>query len=141
MGPLAEEIDEWFVYQFWQWVRLNSAQKSFERQWEQHMGSDTAWEDVETETRNKFVTDILASISAADPKECFVAVEVVLYIVLGRWADTAGGSAAAGDESTARSVATSTQLDAIKAGVELVAQLGGVPIIFKALRNAFESFW
>lgn len=33
MGPHADEIDEWFGYQSWQWVRLSAAQRAFDWHW------------------------------------------------------------------------------------------------------------
>src|SRR5262249_7019173 len=44
-------------------------------------------------------------------------------------------------DSKARSAATPSQLEAIKAGVRLIAELGGVTVIWDALRRAFEPFW
>ncbi|MBE3042599.1 hypothetical protein IMZ48_08490, partial [Candidatus Bathyarchaeota archaeon] len=34
-GPHGEEIDEWFVYMVWQWIRLNGIQRTFEWQWQE----------------------------------------------------------------------------------------------------------
>ena len=62
----------------------------------------------------------------------------LVYLVLGRWGDTAMPSVAADD---GRSVASLSQLQAIKAGVECLTSLEGLPVVWEALRNNFELHW
>jgi hypothetical protein len=44
-------------------------------------------------------------------------------------------------EGKARSAATGRQLDAMKEGVRLVAECGGIEIVWEVLRAGFELFW
>lgn len=142
MGPIDEEIDEWFVYQFWQWVRLSNAQRAFESQWEERVGADTSWQDAGEEIRNKFVSDALAGLSSSESKERLNCLGRLVYVVLGRWRQTAGDAGtAAGRDRKARSASTPTQLAAMKAGAKLIGDTGGVVIIWDALRKAFDPFW
>ncbi|RYP72161.1 hypothetical protein DL771_004395 [Monosporascus sp. 5C6A] len=141
-GPHAEEIDEWFVYQFWQWVRLNAAQRAFESQWEQLAGgrtSEAPWEEASAETRTKFVQQALDGVSSTEPAFRANAVGRLVYLVLGRWADTAGLVQLQLDRSKIRTVATQGQLDAMKSGVKMLAELGGIPVIWTALCDTYET--
>ncbi|KAJ3473552.1 hypothetical protein NLG97_g10247 [Lecanicillium saksenae] len=168
MGPHAEEIDEWFMYQFWQWVRLSSAQKAFEWHWNQETtGSNSgggtggqgqnevAWEDADHDTRTRFVQAAIAGVQSNDAALRSASIGKLVYLVLGRWGDTAMPNTAAapdeddeqdGDGATrskgpGRSIASIMQLQAIKAGVECLASLEGLPVVWEALRHAFELHW
>lgn len=142
MGPLDEEIDEWFVYQFWQWMRLNAAQRAFEWQWEHEYGATTSWDDVDEDVRLKFVSESLADLSSVDSKQRANSLGRLVYVVLGRWSQTAGGPASdKSRDSKARSASTPVQLAAMKAGAKLVGDMGGVATIWDALRKAFDPFW
>lgn len=142
MGPVDEEIDEWFVYQFWQWVRLSNAQRAFETQWDEAVGVDISWEEADEEARYKLVADAVAGLSSSDTKERLNRLGILLYVVLGRWKHTAGhAGTAAGRDSKARSASTSTQLQAMKNGAKLVGETASVSVIWDALRKSFEPFW
>ncbi|KAL3957740.1 hypothetical protein ACCO45_008318 [Purpureocillium lilacinum] len=161
MGPHAEEIDEWFVYQFWQWVRLNAAQKAFEWHWNSTEAGDggngnsnggggsggdgegaaretLAWDDADHGTRARFVQAAIAGVQSNDAALRSASIGKLVYLVLGRWGDTATPNATAGE---GRSIASISQLQAIKAGVECLASLEGLPVVWGALRNCFEMHW
>ncbi|KAH6892122.1 hypothetical protein B0T10DRAFT_483065 [Thelonectria olida] len=137
MGPHAEELDEWFVYQFWQWVRLNSAQRAFEWHW-QHDSPEHAWDDADNDTRARFIQAAIAGVQSNDAALRSASIGKLLYLVLGRWGDTAMPNATSGDN---RTVASRSQLQAIKAGVECLTSLEGLPVVWAALRNSFEVHW
>lgn len=137
MGPLDEEIDEWFSP--WQWGRLNAAQRAFE-DWEQTL--DTRWDDVDQETRQKFVSESISHLASTDSKTRVGALNRLVYMVLGRWSETAGGAVAEKSrDRKARSASTPTQLAAMKEGAKLIGDVGGVATIWDALRKAFDPFW
>lgn len=141
MGPIGEEIDEWFVYQPSQWLRLDTAQKAFEVQWEQDFGADKPWYMVGEDARAKFVADAVTGISSVEAKDRLDCLDRLVYIILGRWTQTAGsGITAAPKNRRARSAATEAQLAAIKDGVWLVGK-GGIATLWGALRKAFNPFW
>lgn len=143
MGPHAEEIDEWFVYQFWQWVRLNAAQRAFDWHWENE--NETAddqqrsWDDADNETRTRFVRAAIAGVQSNDAALRSASIGKLVYLILGRWGDTAMLNATG--EDSGRSVASLSQLQAIKAGVECLASLEGLPVVWDALRSSFELQW
>lgn len=138
MGPHAEEIDEWFVYQFWQWVRLNAAQKAFEWHWNHDSDGQNSWDDADHDTRAKFIQAAIAGVQSNDAALRSASIGKIVYLVLGRWGDTAMPNATDGDS---RSIASIPQLQAIKAGVECLTSLEGLPVIWEALRNCFELHW
>lgn len=141
MGPIEEEIDEWFVYQASQWVRLDAAQKAFELQWAQDFGAEKSWFQVDEQARTKFVADAIAGLSSNEIKDRLACLNILVYIILGRWTQTAGGgSTAAPKDEKARSASTEAQLAAMKDGACLVGR-GGVAILWDALRKAFDPFW
>ena len=138
IGPHAEEIDEWFMYQFWQWVRLNSAQKAFEWHWDHDFGGTFGWDDADNELRARFAQAAIAGVQSNDAALRSASIGKLVYLVLGRWGDTAMPNATAGD---CHSVAGVPQLQAIKAGVECLTSLEGLPVIWEALRSSFSLQW
>ncbi|CAI4210252.1 unnamed protein product [Parascedosporium putredinis] len=92
---LGEEIDEWFVYMMWQWIRLNGIQKTFEWQWQEENGggpraADVRWEDVSERKRTGFVRAAVEALAAAgdaddDVSDRLTHIGKIAYVVLGRW--------------------------------------------------------
>ncbi|KAL7797564.1 hypothetical protein V8C37DRAFT_369935 [Trichoderma ceciliae] len=138
MGPHAEEIDEWFVYQFWQWVRLNAAQKAFEWHWNHESGGKYGWDDADHDARVRFIQAAIVGVQSSDAALRATSIGKIMYLVLGRWVDTAMPHAT---DETSRSIASVSQLQAIKAGVTCLTSLEGLSVIWEALRNVFEIHW
>lgn len=141
MGPLEEEIDEWFVYQTTQWARLDAAQYAFDMQWGKDFDPEFDWCDATEEERTKFTTDAIAGLASDDVRHRRDCLSTLVYIVLGRWAHTAGGEATAGPKHKRdRTASTGRHLSSIKDGCWLVGHCG-VALIWDALRKAFDPFW
>ncbi|KAI1375144.1 N1221-domain-containing protein [Hypoxylon crocopeplum] len=141
-GPHEEEIDEWFVYQVWQWIRLNAAQRAFEWQWEHDIAArqdEITWDEADDKIRIHFIQQALDAVKISDAATRGAAIGRLTYLILGRWVDTAG--APLGDRTKLRSVATPAQLGAMKAAVKLIAEWDGIFSIWEALRNAYEILW
>lgn len=169
MGPLDEEVDEWFTYNFWQWVRLNAANRAFQSAWTrlfpprpgpgsgpstEGAPSGVTWEGDDDDNgdddnggpgapRRLFVRRMLEGLRSADRAVRAEAVGAVVYVVLGRWSETvkAVGVLTGLADGKKRSAATQPQLRAMKEGVRLVAECGGIEIVWEALRKQFELFW
>jgi len=142
MGPIEEEVDEWFMYNFWQWVRLNAANRAFHSAWGRAFGQDFGWEDVSNDARRRFIKTALASLRSQDKSARGEAVGTLVYLVLGRWTETVRSATVPSlRNSKMRSAATKVQLIAMKEGVKLLADCGGLPLVWDALRDAFEPFW
>ncbi|KAI1171243.1 hypothetical protein F4777DRAFT_566161 [Nemania sp. FL0916] len=139
-APHAEEIDEWFSYQFWQFVRLVNAQRAYESQWEHDMAAkeeEVTWDEAAEDVRSTFMRLSLGELMSDDPNTRVAATAKIVYLVLGRWADTAGRPP--GEASKLRTLATPGQLAAMKAAVHDIAELDGIPVIWQALRSALDS--
>ncbi|KAI0525568.1 hypothetical protein F5B22DRAFT_590487 [Xylaria bambusicola] len=136
----AEEIDEWFSYQFWQFVRLVNAQRAYESQWEHDLAAkedEVTWDEAIEDIKTAFIRQALKEIQSEDSAVCTAATGKLVYLALGRWVDTAGLTI--GDTSKLRTLATPRQLAAMKSSVVLIAGLGGIPVIWKVLRNTIDS--
>ena len=142
MGPIEEEVDEWFMYNFWQWVRLNAAHRAFHSSWTKMFTSDLPWDDVHMDDKRSFVRNALDQMQSTDRTVRNEGVGTLVYLVLGRWTETvkAANIPNVGDPKV-KSAATGAQLEAMKAGVKLLVECGGIPLIWKALRDSFEPFW
>lgn len=172
MAPLEEEVDEWFMYNFWQWVRLNAANRAFYSAWGRLFpppspaGADSGkgsggnnnnnpappkWdradgegEEEAAERKRIFVRALLEGFKSSDRIARAEAIGAVVYLVLGRWTETVKAAGVLGTavlEGKARSAATPQQLEAMKEGVRLVAECGGLDLVWQALRAVFELFW
>lgn len=142
MGPHEEEIDEWFVYNFWQWVRLNSANRAFHSAWGKMFGQDYAWANLGGDAHKKFVTAALAGIRWQDRAARSEAIGTLVYLVLGRWTESVRNAAVPSLKNPkTKSAATKVQLAAMKEGVLLLSDAGGIGPVWEALKAAFEPFW
>ncbi|CAK7223861.1 Factor arrest protein 11 [Sporothrix curviconia] len=105
---------------------------------------ESTWDTADAETQEQFVSGLLSYLGA-DKQRHRHRPEVIgclVYLVLGRWGATANGRAPdAKSSATARTVARPRQLAAMKSAVALISKLGGIPILWKSLRKAFEPFW
>ncbi|KAI1824732.1 hypothetical protein F4861DRAFT_504573 [Xylaria intraflava] len=135
----AEEIDEWFPYQSWQFVRLVNAQRAYESQWEHDLAAkedEVTWDDAAEDVKSAFIRQALNEIKSEDSAVCSAATGKLVYLVLGRWADTAG--LLVRNAFKPRTLATPRQLAAMKTGIKDIAKLGGIPVIWRALGYAFN---
>ncbi|KAK4147186.1 uncharacterized protein C8A04DRAFT_24984 [Dichotomopilus funicola] len=161
-APTEEEIDEWFMYNFWQWVRLNAANRAFHAAWGRmfppsssataNTNGEAEWDgtpdekDQETiaQKRKDFVTGLLDGVRGSDRIVRAEAVGALVYLVLGRWTETvraAGVLDAEVLEGRAKTAATGEQLRAMREGVVIVAGCGGLEVVWEVLRGVFELFW
>lgn len=141
MGPLEEEIDEWFVYQDAQRATLNAAQAAFESQWEVHQ-DQTSWDGASESAKYSFFRECLNGVQGGNSVERLEAIRSLVYLVLGRWAATASPvRAKENDSPRTRSVASPEQLLAIRSAASLFTSVGALDIIWKAIQNCFEFFW
>ncbi|KAK5658503.1 hypothetical protein OQA88_1895 [Cercophora sp. LCS_1] len=142
-GPVEEEIDEWFMYNFWQWVRLNAANRAFDSAWARIFGEgDDKWEDKSEDERRDFVKNVLGGVRDKDRTVRSEAVGTLVYLVLGRWTETVRTATVPSVRNPKmKSAATRVQLNAMKEGVKLLSACGGIGIVWEALKEAFEPFW
>jgi hypothetical protein len=142
MAPVEEEIDEWFVYNFWQWVRLNTAQRNFYAEWATVFADEPTWDKTDEEGRRTFVKTVLRDVQAPDAARRSGTIGALTYLVLGRWMESVDEPVLPSLKDTkVKSAATASQLAAMKAGVELLAECGGIPVVWEAFKKGFVPFW
>jgi hypothetical protein len=140
-----EEVDEWFSYNELEFARLQAAKSTFGKRWSKFETS--GWFLVDHSTRRSFVEAEVAGLQVTDLQRRCKSLQTLLHIVLGVWEESAGIkddaeiSSTSGLESVARTAATKSQVEAMKDGVLLITECGGVGPIFEALRNSFELLW
>ncbi len=138
-GPVEEEIDEWFTYNFFQWVRLNSAHRHYTSLHKELLGEA----EDEVGHLEKLIGEALHRISLdSDASLRNEAIGALVYVMLGRWAETAvAAELPSATDTKVKCVATAVQLEAMKDAARLLAKCGGIPIIWEVMKVAFEPFW
>jgi len=166
-ATLEEEIDEWFSYNEAEFKRLNRARDTFERRWRKFAGKN--WLDADVEERARFVQREATGLLATDLRRRCKSLQTLLHIILGVWDETAGlkvevpevkgkgkgkekekavkdaetnrDTREGAKESNNKTKATEPQLEHMKAGIHLISEAGGLPLIFQVLQDALKRLW
>lgn len=134
-ASFEEEIDEWFSYNDAEYKRLQNARDTFERRWKKV--SSEPW--LESDKREEFVEREVSGLHATDLRRRCKSLQTILHIILGVWHESAGTKQ---DESKkSRTKATPEQLKHMQACITLVADVGGIALIYQVLQNAFKTLW
>jgi hypothetical protein len=150
MGPLAEEIDEWFPLYLTpeDTTRLLALQDEFERLWSRAVAAagpdktELLWGEAGAEDKRRFLELALSELQSRDDAPRQAAACAIAYVVLGDWVDNGSAGANTAADASSRHVATQWQLDAIAEGVRVVVvEAGALPVVWRALIDAFERFW
>lgn len=138
-----EEIDEWFSYNSAEFQRLRRARDSFERRWKK-LGNKS-WNEAERSKKKAFVQKEVNGLQATDLKRRCKSLQTILHTTLGVWHESAGDVGNVGkyvaDDTKPRTVATKAQVEAIKDGILLVTECGGVAAVYEVLRKALDRLW
>lgn len=152
-ASFEEEIDEWFSYNDAEFRRLHRAKDTFERRWKKFAGK--SWLVANEEERKKFVQREIVGLHATDLRRRCKSLQTLLHTVLGVWNETAGietsvlgekvppeqGDNTETPKEQRKSKATASQVMHIKAGINLVAQAGGIAVLYEVMQNAFKNLW
>lgn len=117
---------------------MDEAQIAFDNDWANNFKASGPWEQVDITTRANFTQKTVSSLISTEPAARRIAIQQLLYLVLGRWADSADGTPIDCEKLTA---ATESHIRAIKEGVALLTDVDGVETVWKLLQKAFELFW
>lgn len=136
-ASFEEEVDEWFSYNEAEFKRLHHAKETFNRRWNKFAGK--AWLDVSQQEQEKFLAKEITGLHATDLRRRCKSLQTILHVVLGVWDETAGlrTSDDEPEESTSKTKATKSQVEQMKAGIHLVAEAGGISLLYMVLQNAF----
>lgn len=139
-ASFEEEVDEWFSYNDAEYKRLNRAKDTFQRRWKK--SARKSWLEAEAKEREQFVAKEVLGLNATDLRKRCKSLQTVLHIILGVWDESAGEKPAEDfGGPKPKTKATTGQVEQIKAGIALVSQVGGIPILISVMQNAFKRLW
>lgn len=142
-ATFEEEVDEWFSYNEAEFRRLQRAKDTFERRWKKF--SKRKWLEAGREEREAFVQREANGLLATDLRRRCKSLQTVLHIILGVWDETAGSNTDKGKENSeeepAKTKATKPQLENMRSGIILVAEVEGIAMLFQVMQDAFKRLW
>lgn len=145
-ASFEEEIDEWFGYGNTESLRVNRARVCWGGRWKQ--SSKKLWMEEERSVKSEFVRRECEGLKgeAGGRRK---SLQRIMHILLGVWDESAGtakplahASRDVGpgeEEPQIRSQATKSQIDAMKDGVALVTECGGVAAAFQAMVTILDG--
>jgi hypothetical protein len=144
-----EEIEEWFSYSDAEFTRLRNARETFERRWKKF--ETRSWSTADKDTQEAFIKREVTGLQATDLRRRCKSLQTLLHISLGVWDETAGAGNSTPDSAEpdkdvegkfkSRTVATKTQVDSIRTGVQLITECGGVSQTYELMKRAFDRLW
>jgi len=150
-GSFWTEVQEWFAYNDSEKATLQSLQTSFGRAWANHNSSDEenapTW-ITSSDKATGFIRDVLATLKDGVENTRVESLQVICYLILGVWADTAGistdqpfGIISQGDGTPATPSEyrhSSLQVFWMIRNVCLLVSTDVLPAVFEALRKACD---
>ena len=165
-ATFEEEVDEWFSYNEAEFKRLHRAKDTFYRRWKKFAGKP--WLEADKEQQRAFVQQEAEELRDADLRRRCKGLQTILHVILGVWDETAGmksvetdelkgnekeeeaeeskeikekGDGEKAAEKKPKTKATEPQLQQMKAGIILVAEAGGIALLYQVMQNAFKCLW
>ncbi len=144
-GSFEEEIDEWFSYGTTENNRISRAKIQFGTRWRSF--SQKTWTEEPWGRKKEFVKREVEGLAGKKGDNARrKAVARLMHVALGVWEESAGIGKSLSltidheqnkrdGEPQVRSQATKCQIDAMKDGVRLVAETGGVRAVFDTMRK------
>ncbi|OCL08760.1 N1221-domain-containing protein [Glonium stellatum] len=158
-STFEEELEEWFSYSVEEGAMILKTRSSFAEEWGSynnlvlvngsgHEGGSIDWTKADMEQREEFVRKLLVGVQQPDPNARLKILEVITYLLLGCWHETAGlmlsqdGDAPEAENESPLTKTTTNpsyarsavQLEWIQTNVQLILHCEGIPIIFDAMR-------
>ncbi|KAB8291746.1 hypothetical protein EYC80_006541 [Monilinia laxa] len=142
-ATFEEEVDEWFSYNEAEFKRLHRAKDTFHRRWKKCSGK--TWVAADREEQLKFVKKEVQGLHASDLRRRCKSLQTLLHIILGVWDENAGKKEElkpiqSGDKK-GRTKATPSQLESMNTSVSLLAESGGIEMIYEVMQTAFKHLW
>jgi hypothetical protein len=149
-ASFEEEVDEWFSYNEAEFRRLQRTRETFERRWKKF--SKKTWLEAGQEEKATFVQREANGLLATDLRRRCKSLQTILHIILGVWDETAGlkveskgkekeEDSNAESEQKSKTKATKPQLEHMKYGITLVAEVEGITMLFQVMQDAFKRLW
>ncbi|PQE23102.1 putative required for hyphal anastomosis (HAM-2) protein [Rutstroemia sp. NJR-2017a WRK4] len=142
-ASFEEEIDEWFSYNEAEFKRLNRAKDTFGRRWKKF--SEKSWPETDREQRLIFLKKEIEGMRAVDLRRRCKSLQTILHVVLGIWDETAGKKeeldATSSKKPKNKTKATPSQIEYMKENLLLLAESGGIEVVYDVTQNAFKYLW
>jgi hypothetical protein len=151
-AAFPDELEEWFSYRALEKEMLSQAKDTFDESWAKicntesrsasNMSEPPSWLTAPPHTRTQLVEAAIQKLEATDIALRIQGLEVLIYIILGTWGETAGLEAEdildlkgyGNPDGTYRS--STLQLQSILEGAALIYDAIGIPSIFTVFRGA-----
>lgn len=144
-ASFEEEIDEWFAYGNVETLRVNRARVCWGGRWKQT--SKKLWSEEDRSVKKEFVRRECEGLKgeAGGRRK---SLQRLMHVLLGVWDESAGTAKPLAHvvnsiwdegEPQVRSQATKSQIDAMKEGVALVTECGGVSAAYDAMRVILDG--
>ncbi|KAF7889152.1 hypothetical protein EAF00_009452 [Botryotinia globosa] len=142
-ATFEEEVDEWFSYNEAEFKRLHRAKDTFQRRWKKF--SAKPWTEVDGEEKLKFVEREVQGLHASDLRRRCKSLQTLLHIILGNWDENAGKKEELetfeSGEKKRRTKATPSHVESMKRSISLLAESGGIKMVFEVMETAFKHLW
>lgn len=142
-ASFEEEIDEWFSYNEAEFKRLNRAKDTFGRRWKKF--SEKSWLETDREQRLSFLKKEIDGLHATDLRRRCKSLQTMLHFVLGVWDKTAGKkeevTVIQSKKPKSKTKATPSQIEHMKGNLLLLAESGGIEVLYEVMQNAFKYLW
>lgn len=142
-ATFEEEVDEWFSYNEAEFKRLHRAKDTFQRRWKKF--SAKTWIEVDREEQLQFVNSEVQGLHASDLRRRCKSLQTLLHITLGNWDENAGKKeeleSIQSGEKKGRTKATPSHVESMKRSISLLAESGGIEMIYEVMKTAFKHLW
>ena len=146
----AEELEEWFQYTEKDRIMVLQGRTTFKASWADFLKETSpseeglTWPLAITDQRRSFITRQISGVEEADLFKRLACLEVIVYIALGSWNDTAGQrdaddssnkAEAEGDGVGACPDLSSLQIRWMQKGAEMILDCAGLQPIFNVFKR------
>lgn len=134
-ASFEDEINEWFAYNDTEYRRLLLVKEKFERRWKKF--GNKSWLESDTSEHKRFLKREVERLTDSNlPRRC-KSLQTILHITLGVWDVTAQADSLR-ESTEVKSKVSKQHLEHIKRGINLLAECGGIPVLFDVLKNSLK---
>ncbi|KHJ30156.1 putative required for hyphal anastomosis [Erysiphe necator] len=135
-AAFEDEINEWFSYTDTEYRRLLLIKEKFERQWKKF--GKKSWLESDLSEQRRFLEKEIEGLLALKLSRRCKSLQTILHVILGVWHVTAQADYKK-ESSEAKNKVSKQHLEHIKRGIDLLAECGGIPILFDILKNSLNK--
>lgn len=148
-----EELEEWFQYTEEERFLLTQARFAFDHEWKAVTSPESSvegplWTEAQESIRDGFVRKLLQDLDQPDLLRRAKSVELLAYIALGVWGDTAGlpsgddspdPDRVTGDQVPDNYEKSALQIEWIRKNAGLLRKAGAPAVLFDLMRRTYDG--